>query len=92
MSATFGVVVKFSLIAFTSILFLVDPFAVIPAFLTMTADENQVSRRQVAWRAAVTWSATSGPTQTLGPSPWRSSPVRGLRCWETFAPVTCRCR
>jgi multiple antibiotic resistance protein len=54
MSTTFAAVVKFSLIAFTSIFFLVDPFAVIPAFLTMTADENHLSRRHVAWRAAFT--------------------------------------
>ncbi len=54
MSATFTAVVKFSLIAFTSIFFLVDPFAVIPAFLTMTADEDHLSRRHVALRAAFT--------------------------------------
>jgi multiple antibiotic resistance protein len=54
MSATFAAVFKFSLIAFTSIFFLVDPFAVIPAFLTMTADEDHLSRRHAARRAAFT--------------------------------------
>lgn len=54
MSATLAAVVKFSLIAFTSIFFLVDPFAVIPAFLTMTADQDHLSRRHVARRAALT--------------------------------------
>jgi multiple antibiotic resistance protein len=54
MGATFAAVFKFSLIAFTSIFFLVDPFAVIPAFLTMTADEDQLSRRHAARRAAFT--------------------------------------
>ncbi len=54
MEATLAAVVKFSLIAFTSIFFLVDPFAVIPAFLTMTADEDPLSRRRVARRAAWT--------------------------------------
>jgi len=54
MEATLASVVKFSLIAFTSIFFLVDPFAVIPAFLTMTADDSPASRREVARRAAWT--------------------------------------
>jgi multiple antibiotic resistance protein len=54
MGATFAAFFKFSLIAFTSIFFLVDPFAVIPAFLTMTADEDQPSRRHAARRAAFT--------------------------------------
>ena len=54
MSANLAAVVKFSLIAFTSIFFLVDPFAVIPAFLTMTADEDDLSRSRVARRAAFT--------------------------------------
>ena len=54
MGATFAAVVKFSLIAFTSIFFLVDPFPVVLAFLTMTADGDQLSRRQVARRAAFT--------------------------------------
>src|SRR5215470_19272139 len=54
MGATFAVVFKFSLVAFTSIFFLVDPFAVIPAFLTMTAAEDHLSRRHAARRAAFT--------------------------------------
>ena len=54
MSANLAAVVKFSLIAFTSIFFLVDPFAVIPAFLTMTADEDDLSRSRVARQAAFT--------------------------------------
>lgn len=45
---------KFSLISFTSLFFLVDPFAVIPAFLTMTADEGQADRRRMARRASWT--------------------------------------
>jgi multiple antibiotic resistance protein len=54
MGANFTAVFKFSLIAFTSIFFLVDPFAVIPAFLTMTADQDHLSRRHAARRAAFT--------------------------------------
>ncbi len=54
MSATVAAVVKFSLIAFTSIFFLVDPFAVIPAFLTMTAEQDHLGRQRVARRASFT--------------------------------------
>lgn len=45
---------QFSLIAFTSIFFLVDPFAAIPTFLVMTADSTRMRRRHMALRAAIT--------------------------------------
>ena len=45
---------QFSLIAFTSIFFLVDPFAAIPAFLVMTSDSGGTRRRRMAARAAWT--------------------------------------
>jgi multiple antibiotic resistance protein len=45
---------QFSLIAFTSIFFLVDPFAAIPAFLVMTSDSVGTRRRRMALRAAWT--------------------------------------
>jgi multiple antibiotic resistance protein len=45
---------QFSLIAFTSIFVLVDPFAAIPTFLVMTADSSQKRRRHMALRAAIT--------------------------------------
>ena len=45
---------QFSVVAFTSIFFLVDPFAAIPAFLVMTADESRCDRRRLARRAAIT--------------------------------------
>ncbi len=45
---------QFSVVAFTSIFFLVDPFAVIPAFLSMTATDSPAQRRRSAKRAAVT--------------------------------------
>lgn len=54
MGATLVSVVKFSLFAFTSIFFLVDPFAVIPSFLAMTADTRDQDRRAMARRAAWT--------------------------------------
>jgi multiple antibiotic resistance protein len=47
-------VLKFSLISLTSIFFLVDPFAAIPAFLVMTAGDSPASRRRMALRAAWT--------------------------------------
>jgi multiple antibiotic resistance protein len=45
---------QYSFVAFTSIFFLVDPFAAIPAFLVMTADEDRCDRRRLARRAAIT--------------------------------------
>lgn len=54
MGSVIGTTLKFSFIAFTSIFFLVDPFAVIPAFLAMTAEADQVTRRRMARRAAWT--------------------------------------
>ena len=46
--------VQFSVVAFTSIFFLVDPFAVIPSFLAMTAHSTSVKRRATARRACLT--------------------------------------
>src|SRR3954470_4867137 len=44
----------FSVVAFTSIFILVDPFAAIPAFLVMTAYDDGPRRRRMAKRAAWT--------------------------------------
>ena len=44
----------FSLVALSSIFFLVDPFAAIPAFLAMTANHDPRTRRRMAKRAAWT--------------------------------------
>jgi multiple antibiotic resistance protein len=45
---------QFSLIAFTSIFFLVDPFAAVPAFLVMTAHSERGRRKRMAMRASWT--------------------------------------
>ena len=45
---------QFSLIAFSSIFFLVDPFAAVPTFLGLTAGITRDERRRVARRAAWT--------------------------------------
>src|SRR3954470_13369751 len=45
---------QFALIAFSSIFFLVDPFASIPAFLSITADVDGPPRRHLAYRASWT--------------------------------------
>ncbi len=45
---------QFSLVAFSSIFFLVDPFAAIPPFLAMTAGASASDRRRMAKRAAIT--------------------------------------
>jgi multiple antibiotic resistance protein len=45
---------QFSVVAFTSIFFLVDPFAVVPTFLSITAHDTPEQRRRSAKRAAWT--------------------------------------
>lgn len=45
---------KFTVVAFSSIFILVDPFAAIPAFLVMTAYDDTERRRRMAKRAAWT--------------------------------------
>jgi multiple antibiotic resistance protein len=45
---------EFSFVAFSSIFFLVDPFAAIPPFLAMTSRADAVTRRRMASRAAWT--------------------------------------
>jgi multiple antibiotic resistance protein len=45
---------QFSLVAFSSVFFLVDPFAAIPPFLVMTARSDAAARRRTARRAAFT--------------------------------------
>ena len=47
-------VIKFCLVALSSVFFLVDPFAAIPIFLAMTPDETPERRRRTASRAALT--------------------------------------
>ncbi len=46
--------VKFSLLALSSIFFLVDPFAAIPSFIAITAGVEPARRRRMAWKAALT--------------------------------------
>ena len=47
-------VLEFALIAVTSVFFLVDPFAVIPMFLAITADSPEAERKTMARRSAWT--------------------------------------
>lgn len=44
---------QFALITFTSVLFIVDPVAVIPAYLVITQDETPLQRRSTAARACI---------------------------------------
>ena len=46
--------VRFSLLALSSIFFLVDPFAAIPSFIAITTGVDPVRRRRMAWKAALT--------------------------------------
>lgn len=47
-------ITEFSVVAITSIFFLVDPFAAIPSFLVMTAGADRTTRKRMAWRASLT--------------------------------------
>jgi multiple antibiotic resistance protein len=46
--------VRFSVLAFSSIFFLVDPFAAIGSFLAITADADRARRRRMARKGALT--------------------------------------
>src|ERR1700685_1289003 len=46
--------VQFLLLAFSSVLFIVDPIACIPTFLALTADSDSAERRHLAKRASWT--------------------------------------
>jgi len=54
MGQTATQVLEFVLLSMTSVFFLVDPFAVIPMFLAITADSPESERRQMARRSAWT--------------------------------------
>lgn len=47
-------IVRFSLLALSSIFFLVDPFAALPTFLAVTSDESPAKRQRTARRASMT--------------------------------------
>jgi multiple antibiotic resistance protein len=46
--------VRFSVLAFTSVFFLVDPFGAIPSFISITASVDPVRRKRTARKAALT--------------------------------------
>jgi multiple antibiotic resistance protein len=54
MIESFESTLQFSVVALSSIFFLVDPFAAIPSFLAMTALDDDRKRRVTARRAAIT--------------------------------------
>jgi MarC family membrane protein len=47
---------QFALITFTSVLFIVDPIAAIPAYLVVTQNETSAERRRTALRACIAMS------------------------------------
>ena len=47
-------IVRFSVLALSSIFFLVDPFAAIPSFLAITQSVDAVRRKRMARKAAMT--------------------------------------
>jgi len=44
---------RFALVTFTSVLFIVDPFAAVPTYLTITQAETPPERRRTARRACI---------------------------------------
>lgn len=46
--------VRFSVLALSSIFFLVDPFAALPTFLAVTAGVDKQRQRRMAWKASLT--------------------------------------
>jgi len=54
MPESLATIVKFCLVALSSVFFLVDPFAAVPVFLAMTPGESGMRRRQTAARAGLT--------------------------------------
>ena len=48
----------FCLVSFSAIFFVVDPFAVLPIFLAMTANESPAQKKATALRAAITCGIT----------------------------------
>src|SRR5277367_6648485 len=54
MPTTIKTILEFALLALTSIFFLVDPFAVIPLFLAVTAGAPRAERNGIARRSALT--------------------------------------
>ncbi|WP_260703657.1 MarC family protein [Edaphobacter flagellatus] len=49
-----SVYVRFSVLALSSIFFLVDPFAALPTFLAVTAGADEARRRRIARKASLT--------------------------------------
>jgi multiple antibiotic resistance protein len=47
-------IVRFSLLAFSSVFFLVDPFAAIPSFLAITENADPVRRKRMARKGSLT--------------------------------------
>jgi multiple antibiotic resistance protein len=46
--------VRFSVLALSSIFFLVDPFAALPTFIAVTTGSSPERRRRMAWKASLT--------------------------------------
>lgn len=65
-SAAMRDVLTFGLVAFSAIFFVVDPLAVLPIFLAMTASESPAQKRATALRAAVTTGITLTVFATAG--------------------------
>lgn len=62
---------EYALLTFTSLFAIVDPFAAVPAFLAMTADDSELQRRRMARTASIVCGAVMMTFAVLGPSIFR---------------------
>ena len=81
--------VRFSLLALSSIFFLVDPFAALPTFLAITAGSDSARRKRTARKGALTTLIVLGTFAFAGEVSFGSSASRCRRlswraafcCW-----------
>jgi len=60
------VLLRFALLAFSSVLIIVNPFSTAPRFVTMTEGAPPAKRQRTAWRAVVTAGVTLKVFAVLG--------------------------
>ena len=58
---------QFALVTFTSVLFIVDPIAVIPTYLVITQDETPAQRAITARRACIARHVSASGRRAGGP-------------------------
>ena len=77
-------IVRFSVLALSSIFFLVDPFAAIPSFMAITESADAARRKRMARKAALTCFIVLTSFALAGQ---RFSGCLGLRCRRLRLPA-----